>query len=158
MPQHRKKDCTAKAYLSLSVYLYLLVYDGTYTQITKSKTTFGDGVFVCREQNVWRREPAPVGRTVQMIHGLPLRWVNQSRLHLRGFNSQPNQIIVVSVLWSKCQNEENRWKIEIFLFIYRKNIAFCFILNKENSQVSFLDVMKKKNIFKEKNKGNNYSV
>ena len=26
MPQHRKKDCKAKAYLSLSVYLYLLVY------------------------------------------------------------------------------------------------------------------------------------
>ena len=27
MPQQRKKDCTGKAYLSLSVYLYLLVYD-----------------------------------------------------------------------------------------------------------------------------------
>ena len=27
MLQHRKKDCTGKAYLSLSVYLYLLVYD-----------------------------------------------------------------------------------------------------------------------------------
>ena len=29
MPQHRKKDYTAKAYLSLSVYLYLLVYSMT---------------------------------------------------------------------------------------------------------------------------------
>ena len=36
MPQHRKKDCTGKAYLSLSVYLYLLVYGVTIEKVHQS--------------------------------------------------------------------------------------------------------------------------
>ena len=84
MPQHRKKDCTARAYLSLSVYLYLLVYAWSisllYCVVVKTFASVAEVLLVARIQ-------FPIGVEVGATHTVLQNSKSQSLLKLYYFYS-----------------------------------------------------------------------